>query len=80
MPTKLSNYLRLRYYQYEVTFGLYVMTPGEKAVLNSIILGIMAALLYALFWGFEPFVVRTVCRMVYYITGSLTSVGELCTR
>lgn len=80
MPTKLSNYLRLRYYQYEVTFGLYVMTPGEKAALNSIILAIMAALLYALYWGLEPFVVQTACRLVYYITGSLTSVSGFCTR
>ncbi|KIW99971.1 uncharacterized protein Z518_10899 [Rhinocladiella mackenziei CBS 650.93] len=80
MPVKVSNYLRLRYYQYEVTFGLYVMTRAEKFVFNTIILTIFAALLYALFWGFQPFIINTLCRMIYYITGSFSSAPELCTQ
>ncbi|KIW82201.1 hypothetical protein Z517_05228 [Fonsecaea pedrosoi CBS 271.37] len=78
MPAKLSNYLRLRYYQYEVTFGLYVMTPGEKLIFNSVILIAFTALLYALFWGFEPFIVNTLCRLIYYLTGSFSSAPQLC--
>ncbi|KIW34008.1 uncharacterized protein PV07_00810 [Cladophialophora immunda] len=78
MPVKLSNYIRLRYYQYEVTFGLYVMTPAEKLVFNSAILVAFVALLYALFWGFQPFIVNTLCRLIYYITGSFSSAPQLC--
>ncbi|OAP57312.1 hypothetical protein AYL99_08050 [Fonsecaea erecta] len=78
LPSKLSNYLRLRYYQYEVTFGLYVMTPGEKLVFNSVVLVALTALLYALFWGFQPFVVNALCRLIYYVTGSFSSAPQLC--
>ncbi|KAJ9501465.1 hypothetical protein H2202_003259 [Exophiala xenobiotica] len=59
MPSKVSNYLRLRYYQYEVTFGLYMLTPTEKVVFNAVILAAFAAFSYALFWGFEPFIRRS---------------------
>jgi len=78
MPTKLTNYLRLRYYQYEVTFGLYVMTSAEKLVLNTIVLAIFGALLYALYWGLEPFVAHSLCRLIYYITGSYPIAEERC--
>jgi hypothetical protein len=78
VPAKVSNYFRLRYYQYEVTFGLYVMTPAEKLVFNSIILFALCALLYALFYGLEPFVVNSVCRLLYYVTGSTSSAAQLC--
>jgi len=80
MPAKVSNYLRLRYYQYEVTFGVYMMTPTEKLVFNTLILAIFAALAFALFWGFRPFIVNAVCRILYYITGSLLTAPELCAR
>ncbi|KIW64113.1 hypothetical protein PV04_09069 [Phialophora macrospora] len=78
MAAKVSNYLRLRYYQYEVTFGLYVMTPAEKVVFNSIILFAFCALIYALFYEFQPFIVNSVCRLLYYVTGSLSSAPRLC--
>jgi hypothetical protein len=78
VPVKLSNYLRLRYYQYEVTFGVYVMTPTEKLVFNTIVLTIFTALFYALFWGFQPFVVNTICRLIYYLTGSYSAAPQIC--
>lgn len=79
MPSKVTNYVRLRYYQYEVTFGLYVMTPNEKLVLNTILLGIIAALTWAVVFGLEPFLVRSLCRLVYYITGTLEGTDNVCT-
>lgn len=78
VPAKLSNYLRLRYYQYEVTFGLYIMTAGEKLLFNTVIVTAFVALLYALFWGFQPFITNAFCRVLYYITGSLSSAPQLC--
>ncbi|RMD43778.1 hypothetical protein DV735_g1342, partial [Chaetothyriales sp. CBS 134920] len=78
ITSKVTSYLQRRYYTYEITFGLYVMTPMEKLVLNSIVLVISSTFLYALYWGLEPFMVRTICRLVYYITGSFESAPELC--
>lgn len=78
VTAKLSNLLRLRYYQYEVTFGLYILTPGEKMLLNTIILSIFAALLYAFSWGVQPFLVNTICQVLYYVLGSAAPAGELC--
>ena len=78
MPAKVSNYLRRRQYQYEVTFGLYMLTPTEKSIFNSIILIAFAALLYALLWGLQPFIVNTVCKLLYYSTGSVASAPRLC--
>ena len=78
VTAKLSNLLRLRYYQYEVTFGLYMLTPGEKMLLNTIILSIFAALLYAFSWGVQPFLVNTICKILYYVLGSAARAGELC--
>lgn len=78
MPSKLSNYVRLRYYQYEITFGLYMMEPIERVVLNLILLGIVSAILFAMYWGLEPFVVRSVCRLVWYVTGLGGRVEEVC--
>ena len=78
IPAKLSNYLQVRYYQYEVTFGLYVMTRTEKIILNTILFTILAGILYGFYVGVERFVVDTVCKIVY-ITGSNTSApSALC--
>ena len=80
VSTKLSNYVRLRYYQYEVTFGLYMLNGTEKLALNTIFLVVASALLYGLYWGLQPFVVRLVCSIVYHITGSLATSSDLCTQ
>ncbi|KAJ5611030.1 hypothetical protein N7510_007749 [Penicillium lagena] len=37
--------VRLGYYRYEVTFGLYVMTPSEKLVTNTFVIVILTLLL-----------------------------------
>lgn len=80
VSTKLSNYVRLRYYQYEVTFGLYMLNATEKLALNTVILVIALAGLYGLYWGLESFVIRTVCSIVYHITGSFETSSKLCTQ
>lgn len=80
MSAKVSNYLRLRYYQYQVTFGLYMMTRTEKLIFNTVILAVLAAFVYALFWGFEPFLVSSLCRSTYYVTGSCFNTPGPCSR
>ena len=79
IPTKVSNYVHLRYYQYEVTFGLYMMTPGEKVVFNTILLGILAAIACGLFFGLQPFLVKLVCQMLWYMSGTHGGFEEVCT-
>lgn len=79
IPTKLSNYVRLRYYQYEVTFGVYMMTPTEKMVFNSIIMFVLMALLYAMSWGLQAFIINSLCRLIYYLVGTHSNAPELCT-
>jgi hypothetical protein len=78
MPAKVSNYLRLRYYQYEVTCGLYMMTPTEKVIFNSVILLVFSTILLSLIWGLQPFIVNNICKLVYLLTGSLSSAPQLC--
>lgn len=78
MPDKLSNELRLRYYQYEVTFGLYMLNSNEKLLLNAIVLTLFSLISFGLFWGLQPFIVNVVCRLVFYISGSLAPAGTVC--
>jgi len=70
--------VHLRYYQYEVTFGLYMMSPAEKAVLHTIAFSILGFLLYALYIWLGPFVILSVCKFIYYLTGSNMRTPEPC--
>lgn len=79
VPAKFDNFVRLRYYQYEVTFGLYVMEPMEKLIFNTIVLGIFATLLFGLYFGLQSFLVRSICKLLWYLTGSHEGVEDLCT-
>ena len=57
-----------------------MMTLTEKIILNTILFTILAGILYGFYIGLERFVVDTVCKFVYYITGSITSAPVLCVR
>jgi len=78
ISAKMTNYLQLRYYQYEVTFGLYMMTRTEKIILNALLAIIIGALVCGVIVGLEPFVVYNACRLAYYITGSLSGAQTFC--
>lgn len=57
------------HYQYEVTFGLYVLTPTEKLVLNTIVLSLLSLLLLAA-WSYLPALAgRVLARFVWLYTG-----------
>lgn len=56
-----------------------MLTPWEKLVLNSIVFGILATLFYVMFFGLQPFLIRSICRIIWYITGTLDGVEEVCT-
>ena len=79
LPAAASNYLRLRYYQYEVTFGLYMLTYREKCIFNMILFSICAALMYGICFSLQPLLVWSLCRLVWYMNGSLDGVQDICT-
>lgn len=55
--------IRLAYFQYSVSFGLYVMTPMEKLVFNSVVLGFLSLVIfYAI-----PLVFASIARVATYV-------------
>ncbi|KAJ5723967.1 hypothetical protein N7488_002002 [Penicillium malachiteum] len=66
---RLVDRVRLEYYRYEVTFGLYVMTPSEKFVANTIVLVILTLLLWALVVYFPSLLYNKLSRLVWLLTG-----------
>ncbi|KPI38429.1 uncharacterized protein AB675_12122 [Cyphellophora attinorum] len=78
LPDKVTHQLRLKYYQYEVTFGLYMLEPWERVVLNMIVLLLAILIGLALWHGLGRWLVGSVCRLVFYLTGSSRPVGVIC--
>lgn len=44
--SSLAEHTKIAYYQYEVTFPLYVMTAGEKFAFNSFMLLFLSLLIF----------------------------------
>ncbi|KAA8648192.1 hypothetical protein EYZ11_000558 [Aspergillus tanneri] len=61
--------VRLEYYRYEVTFGLYVMTPAEKLVANTFVMVVLSLLLWALLLYFPSLLYQKLSRLVWLLTG-----------
>ena len=57
------------YYQYEVTFATYVMTSGEKFVLNTIVFVLFSLLTLGIVLYLPRFVTRAALRLVWLYTG-----------
>ncbi|KAL1306602.1 hypothetical protein AAFC00_005286 [Neodothiora populina] len=68
-PSKVLRWVERKRYQYEVTFSLYMMTPTEKFIFNSILflflsMVTIAASLYL------PEHITFICRRAfYYVAG-----------
>ncbi|KAJ5083568.1 hypothetical protein N7456_012995 [Penicillium angulare] len=61
--------VQLEYYRYEVTFGLYVMTPSEKWAANTIVLTVLILLLWALVLYFPSLLYVKLSRLMWLLTG-----------
>jgi hypothetical protein len=61
--------LRLWYYQYEVTFSPYVMTTGEKLVLNSIVVLFFSLLMMGVYTYLPNLVMRVAMRLFWLYSG-----------
>lgn len=59
----------LEYYRYEVTFGLYVMTPIERLVTNVFVIIVLSLLCWALLLYFPCLLYRNLIRVVWLLTG-----------
>lgn len=71
-PSRLKRsleHLRVAYYRYEVTYGLYVMSPGEKLVTNTFVLVCLSLLGWALFWYFPALLYAKMGRLGWILTG-----------
>lgn len=63
------DHIRLQYYRYEVTFGIYVMTPGEKFVANTFVFVFLSLFIWASLLYFPQLLFRKVGRMLWLLTG-----------
>jgi hypothetical protein len=61
--------VHLEYYRYEVTFGIYVLTPGEKLAANTFVMVFMTLLLWALLLYFPALLYNKLSRLVWLLTG-----------
>ncbi|KAE8355225.1 hypothetical protein BDV28DRAFT_129349 [Aspergillus coremiiformis] len=66
---RFADRVCLEYYRYEVTFGLYVMTPGEKLVANSFVIVVLSLLFWALLLYFPTLLYNKLTRLVWLLTG-----------
>ncbi|CBF78593.1 predicted protein [Aspergillus nidulans FGSC A4] len=66
---RIADRIRLGYYRYEVTYGLYVMTPGEKIVANTFVVVFLGLLIWAMFFYFPGLLFQKFSRLVWLLTG-----------
>ena len=67
--SRVSGQIQLMYYQYEVTFSAYVLTPGEKFVMNTIVLIFLSLLMMGTVFYLPRFLTRVASRLVWLYTG-----------
>lgn len=66
---RTADRIWLEYYRYEVTFGLYVMTPAEKLAANTFVMVVMSMLMWALLLYFPSLLYQKASRLVWLLTG-----------
>ncbi|GAD91514.1 hypothetical protein NFIA_050560 [Paecilomyces variotii No. 5] len=65
MISSLIRWVRLKIYQYEVTFAIYMLTPTEKFIFNSLLLTLITLLSTAAY-VYLPDHVKSICGHIYY--------------
>ncbi|KAK0130076.1 hypothetical protein ONS96_000611 [Cadophora gregata f. sp. sojae] len=58
----LCKKIQLCYYQYEVTFGLYVLTPTEKIITNTLVLSFCGLLIFAMVALAPLFIIQVISK------------------
>ncbi|KAF2230590.1 hypothetical protein EV356DRAFT_508505 [Viridothelium virens] len=68
-PTQSLHWLQRKHYQYEVTFSLYMLTPTEKFIFNSLLFLILSMILIAASLYLPEHVSEITRRAFYYYAG-----------
>lgn len=66
---RFSDRVWMEYYRYQVTFGLYVMTPSEKLAANTFVMVVLSLLFWALLLYFPSLLYNKLSRLVWLLTG-----------
>lgn len=59
----------LEYYRYEVTYGVYTMTPGEKIVANTFVTVVLSLLLWTLLFYCPALLYHKLGHLEWLLTG-----------
>ncbi|CAL5868607.1 uncharacterized protein PFLUO_LOCUS2834 [Penicillium psychrofluorescens] len=63
--TALVRWIRLKIYQYEVTFAIYMLTPTEKIIFNSLLLTLVTMIATGIYI-YLPDHLRSIYGHLYY--------------
>ncbi|KAF9891295.1 hypothetical protein FE257_004150 [Aspergillus nanangensis] len=82
--TNLIRWIRLKIYQYEVTFAVYMLTPTEKFIFNFLLLTLLSMILTGIY-VYLPDHIRVIYGHLYYywagerpfISGGLPSISSV---
>ncbi|KAF2243440.1 hypothetical protein BU26DRAFT_509950 [Trematosphaeria pertusa] len=74
-PSSLLRWLQRKRYQYEVTFSLYMLTPTEKFIFNSILFLLLSLLIIAASLYLPEHLFLIANRMFYYFSGDEETLG-----
>ncbi|RHZ58710.1 serine palmitoyltransferase small subunit family protein [Aspergillus thermomutatus] len=65
LTTALVRWFRLKVYQYEVTFAIYMLTPAEKFIFNSLLLTLITMIITGIY-VYLPDHIRAIYGHLYY--------------
>ncbi|KAH0292238.1 hypothetical protein M436DRAFT_78845 [Aureobasidium namibiae CBS 147.97] len=74
-PSSLLRWFQRKRYQYEVTFSLYMLTPTEKFIFNSILFLFLSMVTIAVALYLPRHVSIIAHRAYYYLSGDLLKNG-----
>ncbi|KAL2815966.1 hypothetical protein BJX63DRAFT_430561 [Aspergillus granulosus] len=63
------RWVRLKIYQYEVTFAVYMLTPTEKFIFNSLLLTLISMILTAIYVYLPDHLRAIYSHLYYYLVG-----------
>ncbi|KAF2119164.1 hypothetical protein BDV96DRAFT_463147, partial [Lophiotrema nucula] len=75
-PSNFRRWLQRKRYQYEVTFSLYMLTPTEKFIFNSILFLLLSLLIIAASLYLPEHISVIANRVIYYFSGRDASLSE----
>lgn len=67
---RLLDAIHLEYYRFEVTYGVYTMTFGEKVVTHVFLLSFFALFVWAVCVYFPAAIFKTIASLKWLFTGS----------